>query len=317
MDRRIEQLLVQWPHVDQTTLLYDVLLTYTSEHVSPENDNYLNTICTHMIPCLVTFIKHAHQGLFYVEKKFDATPLNRPAFTHADRDAIVHVLRGTHREAVRHLFAAVTAGVTEAELVKCLRTINVPVPPEIDRYAEDVSPDVRGREINTFLAFRRDLPPRAQMLMLWDICADMQQKHEQQNYLQRICNECINPFLISCVAQLPDAVAILKRCAFEKYGSSLQHEPPPQGVTWQEVLAHFDANHDGTISQPEAIKALANPQYKQDAIRIGFEPGTFTQESDGRKKFTHTFQEIDKDGDKAIDALELQMRFLTYTPRNS
>ena len=85
-------------------------------------------------------------------------------------------------------------------------------------------------------------------------------------------------------------------------------------MTWQEVLAHFDANHDGKISQPEAVKALKNPKYAQDAIRIGFEPGAFEQETEGRDKFTHTFQKIDRDGDKAIDAEELRMRFLTYTP---
>ena len=322
MDQRIEQLLVELSPVDKTTLLYDVLLTYTSEHASPENDNYLNTICTHMIPCLVTFIKHANHGLFYVEGKFNATPLNRPAFTHADRDAIVHVLRGTHRETVRLLLTAVSNGVTDKDLCsaleQCLQKKKISVPLQKDRYAELDTANVRGREIETFLAFRRDLPPRAQMLMLWEICADIQHKHEQQNYLQRICNECINPFLIGCVAQLPDAVAKIKRCAFEKYGISLQHQTPrPQGVTWQEVLQHFDTDQDGKISQIEAIKALKKPQYAEDAIRLGFEPGAFQQESEGRDKFTKTFETIDINSDKAIDELELRRRFLTYTPRNS
>lgn len=318
MDQRIEQLLVQWSPVDRTTLLYDVLLTYTSEHASPKNDDYLNTICTHMIACLVTFIKHANRGLYYVESKFFKVPLERPAFTHADRDAILHVLHGTHHDAVRALLQAVSAGVKPSEictaLEHCLHKKRIALESETDRYAEFKSPNVRGREINTFLSFRRDIPPRAQMLMLWEICADMQQRQEQQNYLQRICNECINPYIIKCVAQLPDAVAKIKRCAFEKYGSSPQHQPPPQGVTWQDVLEHFDENGDGKISQNEAIKALANPQYAQDAIRIGFVPGTFKQESDGRKKFTHTFQEIDSNNDKVIDELELRRRFLTYTP---
>lgn len=318
MDQRIEQLLVNWKHVDQTTLLYDVLLTYTSEHASRENDNYINTICTHMIPCLVTFIKHANHGLFDVESKFFAAPLKRPAFTHADTDAILHVLHGTHHNAVRALLQAVSAGVEPSEictaLEHCLQKKRIALESETDRYAEFKSPDVRGREINTFLSFRRDIPPRAQMLMLWEICADMQQRHEQQNYLQKICSQCINPYLIKCVAQLPDAVAILRRCAFETYGSSLQHQPPPQGVTWQDVLKHFDENGDGKISQAEAIKALANPQYAQDAIRIGFVPGKIRQEDGSRTPFTHTFQEIDSDGDKAIDELELRQRFLKYTP---
>lgn len=317
MQTQIEEVLGPLSIVAKSTLLYDVVLIYTSEHVSPEHNNYLNIICTQIIACLVAFLKHNTQGLLYVEQTFNATPLHRPAFTNADRDAIVHVLHGTHRDAVRLFLTAVSNRFTDrdlcAALEQCLQKKEIHVPIEKDyyaRYAENEEPNVRGREIETFLAFRRDLPPGVQMPMLWEIC----EKHGQLDYFQRICSECINPFLIQCVEKLPDGLDILKRRAFQKHGISMQHQPPPQGPTWEDVLDHFDANHDGTISQIEAIKALRNPLYEQDAIRIGFEPGSFTQESEGRNKFTYTFAEIDSDNDSGINASELQHRFLTYKP---
>lgn len=84
-----------------------------------------------------------------------------------------------------------------------------------------------------------------------------------------------------------------------------------------EQRKHFDADQDGKISVIEAIQALKKPEYKKDAIRLGFEPGKFTQETQARANFTDTFQKIDKNQDKYIDRAELRARFNEYKPRQT
>jgi hypothetical protein len=310
-------------HQERTRLLYDVLLAYAYE----TKQDLLETVCTHIIPCLVTFIQHDTQGLSFVEQGFRNFPVQRPAFTAADRDAIMHVFYGTHRQAVRHLLTAVSGGVTDVELCDalkhCLQKKNIPEPAEKDRYAQFVTADTRGAEIERFLSFRRDVPPSAHMNVLWDICMHIQNQNKRENkqtvFFERICMLCINNrYLIPLIAQLPDAVARVQK---EAQKANHQHPyqrqpspqpPPPESPTWQEVLEHFDADKDGKISQIEAIKALKKPEYKKDAIRLGFEPGEFTQEDEKKAKFSRTFIEIDKDGDKYINKSELQARFEEY-----
>lgn len=90
---------------------------------------------------------------------------------------------------------------------------------------------------------------------------------------------------------------------------------PQRGPTCKEIFQHFDANKDGKISQIEAIKALKNPIYKDDAERIGFKPGAFAQEDEGRRMFNLTFQKIDTDGDKNISPAELRVQFDNFRPR--
>lgn len=57
--------------------------------------------------------------------------------------------------------------------------------------------------------------------------------------------------------------------------------------------------------------------YKDDAERIGFKPGAFRQESEERKLFNLTFQNIDTDRDKSISPAELQARLNKYRPTSS
>jgi Ca2+-binding EF-hand superfamily protein len=325
--RQIEHMLemFDFTHEQRTRLLYDVLLAYASK----TKQDLLETVCTHIIPWLVTFIQHDTLGLRLVEQGFERFPVHQPAFTAADRDAIMHVFYGTHRQAVRHLLTAVSGGVTDAELCDalkhCLQKKNIPEPAEKDRYSEFVTADTRRADIERFLSFRRDVPPSAHMNVLWDICMHIQNQNKQENkqtvFFERICMLCINSYLIPLIAQLPDAVARVEKEA-QKLNHQHQHQrqpspqpPPPQeSPTWQEVLEHFDANKDGKISVIEAIKALKKPEYKKDAIRLGFEPGEFTQEAQNKANFSRTFVEIDIDGDKYIDEDELRLRFLKYKP---
>lgn len=202
-------------HEQRTRLLYAVLLAYASE----TKQDFLEEVCTHIIPCLVTFIQYDTQGLWFVEQGFERFRVQRPAFTAVDRDAIVHVLYGTHRQAVRHLLTAVSGGVTDAELCDalqhCLQKKNIAVPPHDDRYAHFVTADTRAAEIQRFLSFRRDVPPSAHTNVLWDICMHIQnqnkKENKQTNFFEDICQFYINSYLIPVIAQLPDAVARVQK----------------------------------------------------------------------------------------------------------
>jgi hypothetical protein len=184
----------------------------------------------------------------------------------------------------------------------------------------DVGPDERGRAIERLLLFRKDIPPSTQMPLLWDICIglDRTKMKETVTTLERMCLLCINPYLIHEIALLPDPITRIKN--EHEYKHNPLHPPPPRqppqpqrGPSSDEIFRRFDANHDGLISQIEAIKALRI--YKDDAQRIGFQPGTFAQEDEERRMFNLTFQKIDTNSDKSISPAELRVQFDNFRPR--
>jgi acetyl/propionyl-CoA carboxylase alpha subunit len=71
----------------------------------------------------------------------------------------------------------------------------------------------------------------------------------------------------------------------------------------QQILKRMDLNHDGMISQIEAIKACK--KNSQDAADIGLPLGNIRQEGGTRNVFQSVFNEIDTNGDKQLDEVEL------------
>ncbi len=167
------------------------------------------------------------------------------------------------------------------------------------------------------------------MPLLWDICLGLDHSSMKGTVttLERMCLLCINPYLIHEIAQLPNPITRIRNQ--HEYQQNSRDTPPPRephkpyqpqqphqpqrGPTCDEIFRRFDADHNGLISQIEAIKALRI--YKDDAQRIGFQPGTFAQEDEERRMFNLTFQKIDTNSDKSISPAELRVQFDNFRPR--
>jgi hypothetical protein len=72
----------------------------------------------------------------------------------------------------------------------------------------DGDANARGHMIEQYLLLRPDIVPTAQMQKLWSICRHLYASttHKTVVTLERMCDVCINPYLISELVQLPDVV---------------------------------------------------------------------------------------------------------------
>jgi hypothetical protein len=77
----------------------------------------------------------------------------------------------------------------------------------------DVDADQRGHAIEQYLLSRRDVSQTKQMLTLWAVCMHLAAIAPKNSVvtLERMCDVCINPHLISKLVQLPDAVQLVRK----------------------------------------------------------------------------------------------------------
>jgi hypothetical protein len=85
----------------------------------------------------------------------------------------------------------------------------------------DGDANARGHIIEKYLLLRPDIAPTAQMQKLWGVCRHLYASptHSTGVTLERMCDVCINPYLISELIQLPDVVDRLKH----EYAQRMTH----------------------------------------------------------------------------------------------